>query len=168
MTRTEVKQKVYEAILHASRAVGEREKGHNAGPFVTKVLAAAGLGPGFPWCASFVRWSLDSVGLRHVGPRKGSAAVRNWAAWATQNTKTLNIEEVVKGDLFFWLNDNQTGHIGWVIDAYFSKSAQCWFISTIEGNTNDGGSREGDGVYRRQRKVTPNIRFMRLWWYDQK
>lgn len=38
------------ALQFASAQVGRREIGKNAGPFVSKILASVGLGPGFPWC----------------------------------------------------------------------------------------------------------------------
>lgn len=36
------------ALQFAAAQVGQREIGKNAGPFVTRILAAVGLGPGFP------------------------------------------------------------------------------------------------------------------------
>lgn len=144
-----------ERALHfAHAAVGKREVGINAGPFVTQVLAAVGLGPGFPWCAAFVSWCLKSAGASG-GPMFGRAAVRNWAKWAKDNSRI--VREPERGDLFYWLNQNLTGHIGFVTEVLPTGE-----FRTIEGNTNDDGSREGDGVYRRVRDRNVRTRFIRL------
>lgn len=143
------------ALIFASAQVGKREEGKNAGPFVTRLLAAVGLGAGFPWCASFVSFCLKAVGF-NGGPAKGRAKVRNWAGWA----KTLGIHtpDPQRGDLFYWLNDNLTGHIGFVTEVHPNGT-----FMTISGNTNDAGSREGDGVYRKLYTRSPRMRFIRWW-----
>lgn len=151
-----------EATLQfANQQVGKREEGRNAGPFVTRILANVGLGPGFPWCAAFVRWVLDSTGMKHIGPRKGAARVKIWADWAKENGKVIPEDQVRRHDLFYWLNSDGTGHIGFVCERYFSVAKQAWVIRTIEGNTSDGGSRDGDGTYKRVRRSS-GVKFIRL------
>jgi hypothetical protein len=140
------------ALVYADHLVGQREQGRNAGSFVTKLLGAVGLGPGFPWCAAFVSYCLKYVGLTD-GPKRGRAAVRNWVKWAIDNKRLVSVDVVRPGDLFAWLNKDGTGHIGFVRDLYFHGASQKWKIKTIEGNTNDAGVREGDGVYRKVRSV---------------
>src|SRR3954467_13750982 len=58
--------------------------GAKVGPQVNQYLAAAGVSPGNPWCASFVTWSLEQAG--HKMPGGG------WAGVATrvQNAKAGN------------------------------------------------------------------------------
>ena len=56
--------------------VGVHESGVNTGAEVDKYLAAAGVGPGNPWCASFVTWSLAQSGHKMEG--SGWAAVQTW------------------------------------------------------------------------------------------
>lgn len=141
------------ALQFASAQVGQREVGKNAGPFVTKLLAAVGLGPGFPWCAAFVSWCLRNAGST-AGPSSGRAAVRNWARWASKTGRSSATP--TRGSLFYWLNDNGTGHIGFVTKV---EGAQ---FHSIEGNTDDGGSREGDGTYRRVRTIG-KCKFIRWW-----
>lgn len=143
----------WERALHvAASLVGQREEGRNAGPFVTKILGAVGLGPGFPWCAAFVSYALRKAGYGG-GPSHGRAAVRNWAAWARKEGRIIAKPE--RGCLFYWLNSNLTGHIGFVAQVHEFK------VTTIEGNTDDGGSREGDGTYRRERPIK-GLGFIRL------
>lgn len=143
------------ALIHASILVGEREQGKNAGPFVTKVLGSIGLGPGFPWCAAFVSYCLKLAGHK-VGPTSGRGAVRNWAQWAKESERLIHFSEARRGDLFFWLNPDKTGHIGFI-----TAKGEGSF-RTIEGNTNDAGSREGDGVYRRTRYDSPKMKYIRM------
>ena len=54
-----------------------------------------------------------------------------------------------KGDVFgIWFPDKgRIAHVGFV-DSWSDK----WLI-TVEGNTNEAGSREGDGVWRKRRLV---------------
>jgi len=141
------------ALQFAAAQVGQREIGKNAGPFVTRILASVGLGPGFPWCAAFASWCLRNAGFKG-GPTSGRAAVRNWAKWASQQGITSS--KPVRGALFYWLNSNQTGHIGFVTKVEGAS------VHTIEGNTNDAGSREGDGTYRRVRPIG-KMKFIRWW-----
>jgi len=42
-----------------------------------------------------------------------------------------------------------------------TEDQQAWW--TIEGNTNQGGSPEGIGVFRRRRTFGPDDRF--VWWW---
>lgn len=145
------------ALAVADSLVGQREIGDNRGPFVQRLLAKVGLGPGFPWCAAFISNCLVEAGFKG-GPSKGRAAVRNWAKWAVDTAQIT--KEPERGDLFFWLNPNGTGHIGFFLG--FLPNSKTAF-RTIEGNTNAGGSREGDGVYKRTRQIDGKTKFIRWW-----
>lgn len=52
-----------------------------------------------------------------------------------------------RGDLFVW-NGKNGGHIGFV-----TAVRPNGLFTTIEGNTNAAGSRDGDGVYDRVRSL---------------
>lgn len=128
-----------------------REVGRNGGLWVGRFLAAVGLGPGYSWCAAFVYWTLVESGAdrKKLPSPLNAARVAQWAAWAKQNGRLT--ERPRRGDAFYWLNANGTGHTGLV------RLAHEWpdHVETIEGNTDGSGSREGDGVYGR-------VRFRRL------
>ena len=64
------------ALKTAQTQLGVHESGVNTGAEVDKYLAAAKVGPGNPWCASFVTWSLEKAG--HKMPGGGWAAVQTW------------------------------------------------------------------------------------------
>lgn len=134
-------------VLHSE----ESPRGSNSGPWVDRYLAAAGLDPGAPWCASFVTYLLKQCGYG-VFPH-GAGAVINWARWAEAGHKIVSKPE--RGDLFFLLHTDGTGHIGIVLE---NKGKT---IRTIEGNSNDDGSREGYEVVRHERGIA-GLRFIRL------
>lgn len=123
-----------------------REIGTNRGFWVERFLAAAGLGPGYPWCAAALTWCCDQLEIDR--PPKGSAAVRNWVTWSIATGRHLPISQVQRGDIVYWLNPNGTGHIGIV------SRVEGRMVSTIEGNTSSGSrgsQRDGDGLYRKDR-----------------
>ena len=140
---------IEKAVAWADSLVGIREHGPNKGADVEEITRFAGLGNhgGYAWCAMFVYYVLRVAGLADTWlPSKGNcAAVRNWVAWGRE--KGLIVDEPGRGRLFFWLGQDQQGHIGFCLDDGDSTGK----FRTIEGNTNGGGSREGDGSYKRTR-----------------
>ncbi len=130
------------ALAQAASKVGVREHGINAGPWIARFLRSVGLGVGYPWCAALVSWCLLEAGCPKERLPKRRAAVRDWVLWAEREGRLERHPE--RGRLFFWL-DGAHGHIGFVTEVVGTT------IKTIEGNTNKAGSREGDGVYRRER-----------------
>lgn len=127
------------------------------------MLKAVGLGPGYAWCAAFVRAMLNDAGLSNRGLQgRKAAAVIEWAKWAKSQNRLVAAHKAAEGDLFYWINPNGTGHIGIVEHIEYNTQGKHWAITTIEGNTNQAGSREGDGVYEKERLVTENIKFIRV------
>jgi hypothetical protein len=65
-----------------------------------------------------------------------------------QGPKTLH--KVKPGHVFgiYYTNLKRVGHVG------FIEKIDGGSATTIEGNTNGGGSREGDGVYRKIRRLS--------------
>jgi hypothetical protein len=139
------------AIAHADSQVGILESGPNQGQRVEEYQEISGLrrGGGYPWCACFVYWILVKSGTNpKFLPAVGAcAAVRNWIKWAKSNSR--RIQKPHRGALFYWLNQDQTGHIGFCLGP-----TVLGIFRTIEGNTDrEQGSREGDGVYKRTRTL---------------
>ena len=146
------KSTLQERVLRvASSCKGVKEVGNNAGTAVGKFLSSVGLGTGYSWCAAFVYWCLIQAGAdpKKLPHNRKAAGVINWISWAGDRIT----KEPRRGRLFFWL-DGGHGHIGFVLD-------KCDSFKTIEGNTNDAGSREGDGVYERIRTRTMLMRHER-------
>ena len=127
----------------AASQVGVRETGRNRGPEIDGYLRSIGLEPGQPWCAAFVAWCLMRSGVARDRLPASAGAVRAWVRWAEA---TDRIEaKPGRGWLFWWLNADGWGHIGFVAGGIPG------LFRTIEGNTDDAGTREGDGVRRRYR-----------------
>lgn len=126
--------------------IGVREAtGHNDGKAVEMYLKYVGLGKGYAWCASFVCWVLgqNKVSNPHSGycPDLFSPKRRVWQ----RNQK--NNGTPMPGDVWglYFPDKKRIAHVGFV-DKWDAK-----ITTTVEGNTNEAGSREGDGVYRKRR-----------------
>jgi hypothetical protein len=129
----------------------------NDGPWVEAIQRVTGNKKGDPWCASFVVFCLD---IAYGGPAK--TPVRRTASCtlmleAAKASGTLATTPEV-GDVFLMLRENQTVayHTGFVSGVGPSS------FKTIEGNTNEGGSRDGWGVFARERRRGPLTVFIRL------
>lgn len=151
------------ALAFAVTQVGIREKplGSNRGPQVDKYLKSAGLDPArgsYPWCAAFIYYCFEHAAkeLGQANPLVRTAGVldhwnRAAAKGATRITRAkamANPSLIKPGYIFIMDYGGGAGHTGLVERVTGGK------LVTIEGNTNDGGSREGIGVFRRtQRKI---------------
>lgn len=145
------------ALMLAAARVGERETNRNSSTWVDLFLRAVGLAPGYAWCASFVYWCLTESGwpAESLPEKRRAAGVITWSRWAEE--RGLIVSEPRRGDLMFWLNrDGRTGHIGFITAVHGDV------LSTIEGNTDGEGSREGDGVYRKTRLLGGKIKAISL------
>lgn len=149
-----------------------RESGRNAGFWVAKFLAWTGLGTGYAWCAAFVSYCLLMAGW--VAFR--SAAVLGWRDWASKNGRQRLRPR--RGMLAYWVRGSgklQRRHIEIVVSI---EGEQCpksvhesgivpkGYIHTIGGNTSSGqgGSQEdGDGVFRRLRRVGEFTGYVQWW-----
>lgn len=144
LSATEQKREQLQTIYQSQ--VGVREQGGaNRGAQVEQYLAAVNFGPGYAWCAAFVSWCYQQVDIDH--PR---------SAWVPSYALAENLiykrGEFIRqlpqsGDAFLiWFDRlKRPAHIGFV------EKWQAKWVITVEGNTNDDGSREGDGVYRKRR-----------------
>ena len=108
------------ALKVAQTQLGVHESGVNTGAEVDKYLAAAKVGPGNPWCASFVTWSLEQSGHKMDGT--GWAAVQTWVrnAEAKQNNlQIVSAADARPGDIvaYDWGHQDDfgsDGHIGFL------------------------------------------------------
>jgi len=142
----------------ASGEVGTMEvpPGSNRGPKVDLYVSTTGLNPAgeFAWCACFVYWCFDkaSTSLGIPNPTAKQAGVLNyWNVAATiPSARRIMAAEaqaqpslIVPGTVFLLRTSGEHGHMGLV------EQVQGNQLTTIEGNTNEGGSRNGIGVFRR-------------------
>lgn len=138
---------------------GVREINHsNTGPQVDQYLKAAGEPTGEPWCAAFGVWCIKQacalLGLPY--PCIVSGYCPDWFDWGRQHGILRTSPQA--GDI--GLVDEGNGYHHYFLVVAVGDG----FVKTIEGNTNDNGSREGDGVYNRHRPFSTRYAYVR--WSD--
>lgn len=139
-----------EAFIAIARGeVGVREHGgNNRGKRVQEYQDAASYlpGTGWAWCAAFVGWCFDRLAERFKLPfatPEGAGAFwyEDWALQQGMKVFKKNAK-VKRGDLIIYA----FSHIGIATSDESDDAFMC-----VEGNTNDAGSREGDGVFEKRR-----------------
>ena len=142
--------------------VMESPPGSNRGPEVDEYIRRVGLNPKgqFAWCAAFVYFCFDEAAktLGQSNPViKTGGVLDHWERARAEGIRRLlaskavqNPELVQPGHIFVIDTGDPggAGHTGLVLEVNGGK------LVTIEGNTNDNGSREGVGVFKRDgRKI---------------
>jgi hypothetical protein len=142
----------------------EQPKGSNRGPFVAGCLSLVGLPEGYAWCQAFVYRCFHEA-ARQLNPRATPGQLQQLArvvrtagvldCW--NRTRALKItsadlvrqaDRIQPGDQFIMRFKAGTGHTG-IVERVVGD-----VLHTIEGNTNDEGSREGFEVARRERHIS--------------
>ena len=143
------------SIARSQIGVAEHPKGSNWGP-VEKYLRSVNIGFPAAWCMAFVYWCVDKASkeLRVDNPLYRTGGVL--AQWNA--SRILRADRPKKGDIFIMEFGRGLGHAGFV------DSVQGDRIQTIEGNSNDEGSREGYEVCRKPggRPITSCKGFLRI------
>jgi hypothetical protein len=132
----------------------EKPKGSNAGKEVEEFLSAVGLKGGYAWCMAYVYFCVNkaSIDLKITNPLLKTAGVlKQW-----NERPDLRVGEPQAGDVFIMDFGKGKGHTGFVVKA--DKT----YIYTIEGNTNDDGSREGYEVALMKRKKSTIKGYLRV------
>jgi hypothetical protein len=137
--------------------IGQEEvpRGSNWGtkdkPAVINYLQSVGLNFPASWCMAFVYWCVSAAKPVNVLVKTGGVLQQ----WNNINPAYRHKEPAV-GDIFIMDFGHGLGHTGFVESVEGDK------IHTIEGNTNDEGTREGYEVCRRIRKISSCIGFIRI------
>jgi hypothetical protein len=160
MIYTQLQRKI---IATAEKYVGMTEIRGNLGwtseAFEEKMLET-GWKVGQAWCAYFTElvWSevYDSIGLAKNLDKYFSGSARRtllkfseaegWETGTVPVPGAIAIWKLVKGG-----KDKWQGHAGIVVEVHDSH------MDTVEGNTNSGGSREGDVVALKARKYNFSV-----------
>ena len=152
------------ALEFATSQIGVREVplGSNGGPQVDKYLEAVGLDPSegsFAWCVAFTHFcylkASQQVGV--TNPHVKTAGVLDHWNRAKPGSKITSARAVADpglvrpGALFIIDLGQGLGHSGMVVETMNGR------LITIEGNTNDNGSRNGIGVFRREARKIAQI-----------
>jgi hypothetical protein len=147
-----------QVLQEASSQIGVMEVplGSNRGPQVDQYLRSVGLDPStgsFAWCAAFVYFcfqqsaaqlnvanpAIKDAGVLDCWNKAGKTSVHRIAASEATHAPVL----VKPGMVFLLKTGAATGHMGLI------EKIEGEIFTTIEGNTNLSGSREGIGVFRR-------------------
>lgn len=153
----------------ASHEVGTQEVAFsNCGPRVDEFKAATNLPPHepWPWCAAFVDWVVWQAMRKTQVPETESFSrpktasawgLEDWSRKQDSSTKTIRNpgDNIQSGDIVIF----RFSHVGIATGSPNSDGT----FPTIEGNTNDGGDRDGGAVLARRRRtdqVKTVIRFM--------
>ncbi|MCX8018931.1 MAG: CHAP domain-containing protein [Chitinophagaceae bacterium] len=145
-------------IAVSQLGISEAPRNSNRGPQVNSYLRSVGLPPGNPWCMAFVYWCVqkacDELKLKNPLVKTGHVLTQ----WNKTTLRKLpkTSRAVKPGDIFIMHYGGGKGHTGFV------ESIKGGFITTIEGNTNDEGSREGYEVARRTRSKSSMSGFIQL------
>jgi len=151
-------------VVYAEQHLAQRPRevgGENRGPWV-RLYTGGREGPAWPWCAAFVSFILSQAckTLSVLLPIPASLSCDLLAAGAKRRKRFLpnptpaNRTEITPGSVFLVRRTKSDWiHTGIVV------RAEAEFFLTIEGNTNDSGSREGYEVCKRTRGY-PNKDFI--------
>lgn len=152
-------------LLVASSQIGVQEvpRGSNRGPEVDQYMRSVGLDPAgrFAWCVAFLYWCFQKAAtdmgvanpmIRTAGVldhwnKAGKKGITRITAAKARNNPSL----VKPGQIFCINRGSGLGHTGLVEQVLGGK------LITIEGNTNEGGSGEGIGVFRRSLRTIASI-----------
>jgi hypothetical protein len=127
--------------------VVEQPIGSNRGAYVDYYIHTAGLNPPEPWCAAFGTTMLVESGVPRESLPHGAASTHEWIHWANQTGNA--VPKPQRGFAGIIVESPTSGHF--VLCSHVNEDGLTF--ATIEGNTNVDGSREGYGVFRRERKI---------------
>ena len=150
----------------AKKEVGVQEVGNtNCGERVNQYKSATWLPyeESWAWCAAFIDWlvmtAMDESGQNYTFKRPRTAGawdLENWSLKQDNSTQTKRdpkAKDIAAGDIVIFKFSHVGLAIGPVVNGVFP---------TIEANTDNEGSRDGGGVWKKQRKlssVKTRIRF---------
>lgn len=147
-------------VARSQIGVMENPPGSNRGKQVEEYQRSVGVSPGEPWCAAFVYWCFARAAkeLNIVNPVvKTGGVLDHWNRAYNKGIRRVSCSQAVEDPSlvlpgFVFIID--TGPAGGAGHTGLVEQVEGGMLTTIEGNTNEGGSREGIGVFRRkQRKI---------------
>jgi hypothetical protein len=145
------------ALKQAQSQLGVQEvpRGSNAGPAVEKYLKSVGLGKGYAWCMAFLYWCFKEASVQNATTNplyRTGGVLKMW-----NEMKHKRVTDPQPGDIGVMDFGGGAGH-AFIVEKVLGGGK----LQTIEGNTNDEGSREGYEVARRTRNIKQTKGFIRL------
>jgi hypothetical protein len=126
-----------------------KEVSPNSSPMIDKYLHSVGFDYPAAWCAAFVSWNLSNIGVDNPNSAWSPDFAKDKdVIWYSKNGYKHKGDKALCGDVvtFYYSALKRVGHVG-----FFIKQDKSGYFITIEGNTNNNGSRTGDGVYLKKR-----------------
>lgn len=156
-------EKINQLIVNTAKSyIGQREKPGNTGfvdPEFEKSMISFGFKPGYSWCALFG----EKVWMEAYNNYNKNISIALTSIFSVGAIDTLNrfkksnlfiftTTQPIPGALVFWQKYKDgvagwQGHVGIFLQMSNGK------MITIDGNTNNKGSRDGDGVYQKEREI---------------
>jgi hypothetical protein len=141
--------------------LGVRElTGNNDGVKVQEILSYSGLSGNYPWCAATINYTLmvNGIDLKLKYPAYVPSYFPEYAIIFERGKIDQKRDFIIGEDLIgiYINNKKRLGHTG------FYDGQDDKYYYSVEGNTNDIGSDEGDGVYRKKR-IKKQVRTIGSW-----
>ena len=143
-------------VVLAKKEVGVEEiNGTNCGPRVNEYKSATWLDStkSWPWCAAFICWLFREAMKdgKYTFKRPQTAGAYDFENWCREQDNSVLLKkphggDIKAGDVVIFT----FSHIGLAI----SEPDEAGYITTIEGNTDGQGSREGGAVLIKKRKLS--------------
>jgi hypothetical protein len=159
-------------VAAANAFVGLGEDGDdNRGQMVELFLREVRQPPGQPWCAAFVHhvgyWShYDHASLHSTWPLPATASCFELGEFARE--RGILLEQPAVGDVFLLRSKElrrfaHTGIVVELVQTYGTGNIASYVCTTVEGNTNADGSRNGNTTLRKTRRfsIANGDRFIR-------
>lgn len=143
-----LRQKLKDTLY--SQLIVREATGNNDGFEVERYLNFVGQEAGAPWCAAFTSYNLHAVGIeKPINPVSAWAPSfsNRYVVWSQARVKAKTALSPQTGDCFtlYYPNLGRIGHVGFIVGSIGQSYV------TIEGNTANGGTREGSGVHSLKR-----------------
>lgn len=136
------------SVLVNAERIARNQVGYREGPKNNETKFGAWFGMNYvAWCAIFLSWLSYNSGLTYFGKPWRFASTIAARADARKKGRWTTLPTV--GTYAMMEHTSTTGHVGFVI--YLLRRNGQLIVGTIEGNTNDQGAREGNGVWIRER-----------------
>ena len=143
-------------VALAKKEVGVEEiNGTNCGPRVNEYKSATWLDStkSWPWCAAFICWLFREAMKdgKYSFKRPQTAGAYDFENWCREQDNSVLLKkphggDIKAGDIVIFT----FSHIGLAI----SGPDEAGYVTTIEGNTDGQGSREGGAVLIKKRKLS--------------
>lgn len=138
-------------IAKTQLGVKENPLGSNGGKEVDMYLKSVGLGTGYSWCMAFLYWCFNQACIERgiPNPLIKTGGVLN--AWNKADKKYRVVGDPHPGDIGIMDFGNGAGHT-FIVNERLNEISH-----TIEGNSNNDGSRNGTEVVNHNRPVKSKL-----------